>query len=54
MPLPLWDKKIFEEIIEMVDSTIKDKTIFEKLDNYIMDKYTLTSKEKNYLKEFNK
>lgn len=54
MPLPLWDKKTFEEIIEMVDSIIKDKTIFEKLDNYIMDKYTLTSKEKNYLKEFNK
>lgn len=54
MPLPLWDKKIFEEIIEMVDLIIKDKTIFEKLDNYVMDRYALSSKEKNYLKEFNK
>src|SRR3989344_2586281 len=54
MPLPLWNKKTFEEIIEMVDLIIKNKTIFEKLDNYIMDKYTLTSKEKNYLKKFNK
>jgi tRNA1(Val) A37 N6-methylase TrmN6 len=54
MPLPLWDKKTFEEIIEMVDSIIKNKTIFEKLDNYIIDKYALSSKEKNYLKEFNK
>lgn len=54
MPLPLWDKKTFEEIIKMVDLIIKDKTIFEKLDNYIMDRYTLSSKEKNYLKEFNK
>jgi len=54
MPLPLWDKKTFEEIIEMVDSIIKNKTIFEKLDNYIIDKYALSSKEKSYLMKFNK
>ena len=54
MPLPLWDKKTFEEIIVMINSIIKNETIFEKLDNYIMDKYALSSKEKNYLKEFNK
>ncbi len=54
LPLPLWDKKTFEEIIEMVDSIIKSKTAFEKLDNYIMDKYALSAKEKNYLEEFSK
>ncbi|MDP2928912.1 MAG: N-6 DNA methylase [Candidatus Omnitrophota bacterium] len=37
MPLPLWDKKTFEEIIEMVDSVIKNELIFEELDNYFMD-----------------
>ncbi|MDD5135141.1 MAG: TaqI-like C-terminal specificity domain-containing protein, partial [Phycisphaerae bacterium] len=54
MPLPLWDKKTFGEIVEMVDSIIKNKTAFEKLDNYLIDKYALSSKERNYLKEFNK
>jgi len=54
LPLPLWDKKTFEEIIEMVDLIIKNEPIFEKLDNYIMGKYALLSKEKKYLKGFNK
>jgi len=54
MPLPLWDKKTFSEIIKMVDEIIGGNDNFVKLDNYIMDKYALTSKEKNYLKEFNK
>lgn len=54
MPLPLWDKKTSDEIIEMVDSIIKNKTIFEKLDNYIIDKFALSAKEKKYLKEINK
>ena len=54
MPLPLWDKKIFTEIVELVDEAIKDKNNFEKLDNYIMDKFSLSSKEKKYIKEFNK
>lgn len=54
MPLPLWDKKVFERIIEMVDSVIEGKTVFEKLDNYIMDRYVLSLKEKSYIKEFSK
>ena len=54
MPLPLWDEKTFSEIIKLVDENIKDKNNFEKLDNYIMDKFNLSSKEKNYIKEFNR
>ncbi len=54
MPLPLWDKKTFSEIIKLVDETIKNKSNFEKLDNYIMDKFVLSSKEKKYINKFNK
>jgi len=54
MPLPFWDKKTFSEIIKLVDETIKDKDNFEKLDNYIMDRFALSSKEKNYINKFNK
>lgn len=54
MPLPLWDNKTFSEIIESVDETMKDENNFKKLDNYIMDKFTLSTKEKNYINEFNK
>ncbi len=54
LPLPLWDRKTFSEIIELVDKTIKDKNRFEELDNYIMEKYALSAKEKNYIIEFNR
>jgi tRNA1(Val) A37 N6-methylase TrmN6 len=54
MPLPLWDKKTFSEIVTMVDKIIENKDNFEKLDNYIMAKFNLSLKEKNYIKEFNK
>ena len=54
MPLPLWDKKTFSEIIKLVEEAIKDKNKFEKLDNYIMEKYALSSREKKYIIEFNK
>lgn len=54
MPLPLWDKKTFSEIIRMVDGIIEDKGDFKELDNYIMEKFNLSSKEKNYIKKFSK
>ena len=54
LPLPLWDKKTFSEIIKLVDETIQDNNSFEKLDDYIMNKYSLSSKEIDYIKEFNK
>lgn len=54
MPLPLWDKKKISEMIQLVDENITDKNNFEKLDHYIMNQFLLSSKEKNYIKEFSK
>ncbi|MCK5459642.1 N-6 DNA methylase, partial [Candidatus Parcubacteria bacterium] len=54
LPLPLWDKKTFNEIIELVDKVIKEKINFKKLDDCIMSRYSLTEKEKSYIKKFNK
>ena len=54
MPLPLWDNKTFLEIAKMIDEIIENKGDFEELDNCIMEKFTLSSKEKNYIKEFSK
>lgn len=51
MPLPLWDQKTFNEIISMVDLIIADKFGFEKLDDYITNRYFLSLKEKNYIQE---
>lgn len=54
MPLPLWDKEIFNNIIKLVDETIENNEKFEILDNYIMKQYSLSSEEINYIKNFNK
>ncbi len=54
LPLPLWDSEIFSEIIKLVDKTTSDENNFIKLDNYIMDKFALSSEEKNYINNFNK
>lgn len=51
MPLPLWDQKTFNEIIGMVDLIIKDKFGFEKLDDYIINRYFFSLREKNYIQE---
>lgn len=54
MPLPLWDKEIFNNIIKLVDETIENNEKFEILDNYIMKQYSLSPEEINYIKNFNK
>ena len=54
MPLPLWNKETFSEIIKMVVEIIEGKCCFEELDNYIMEKFNLSSKERNYIREFGK
>ena len=50
LPLPLWDRKTFNEIVGMVDKIIRNQPAFEALDNYIMDKYPLSIKDKNYIR----
>ncbi len=54
LPLPLWDKKIFNEIIKLVNKVITKEVNFKELDNYIINRYPLSIKEKNYIKKFNR
>lgn len=54
LPLPLWGEKVFNEIVEMVDKVIQGQLSSDIIDNYIMDKYSLSMEERNYIKEFNK
>ncbi len=53
MPLPLWNEKIFDNIIKLVDETIKDENNFDILDDYILKQYALTQEEINHIKNFN-
>jgi len=53
MPLPLWNKEIFDYIIKLVDETIKNNEKFEILDDYIMKMYNLSPEEIIYIKKFN-
>lgn len=54
MPLPLWDKEVFNNIIKLVDETIENSEKFKILDNYIMKQYSLSLEEISYIKNFNK
>lgn len=52
LPLPIWNETVLCEIVRMVDGIIKENGSCEELDNYIMDKFTLTQEEKEHVKEF--
>ncbi|MFZ3074134.1 MAG: N-6 DNA methylase [Minisyncoccales bacterium] len=52
LPLPLWDQETFSEIIELTDKTIENRNNFQKLDNYIIDRYNLSTEEKEYVVKF--
>ncbi len=52
LPLPLWNKKTFDEITIFVDEIIEGKDSFEKLDNYIFRKFKFSKKEIEYIKSF--
>jgi type I restriction-modification system DNA methylase subunit len=54
LPLPLWGNEIFSEITSLVNEAMTNEDNFVKLDNYIMDKFNLSSKEKKYINGFNK
>ncbi|MBI4652760.1 hypothetical protein HY750_00705 [Candidatus Kuenenbacteria bacterium] len=54
MILPIFTEKENNKIIDFVDKIIGEKDCFEELDNYIMDKFLLSSEEKNYIINFNK
>lgn len=54
MPLPLWSKKTFDDIARLADETIENNDRFGTLDDYIMNQYSLSPEETNYIKNFNK
>ncbi len=49
LPLPLWDQKTFSKITKLVDKVIQNHSPFQKLDNYIINKFLFSEKEKNYI-----
>ena len=49
MPLLQWDKATYSKIIKLVDATMKNADEYEKLDNYILDKCSLSQEEKKYV-----
>lgn len=54
LPLPKWDERTFNTIIEFVDKIIAGENVGEKLDRFISDKFLLNNDEYNYIKTFNK
>ena len=52
LPLPLWSDAVFFKIEKMVNKAIKKPNNFDVIDNYIMDRFCFSQKEKNYIKEF--
>lgn len=54
MPLPFWSEKIFNNITKLVSETMENHNNFEALDDYIMKQYSLSPKEINYIKNFNR
>jgi deoxyhypusine synthase len=53
MPLPLWNNQILKKIIKLVDDIIAKKDKYEELDNYIINQFSFTEKEKKHIKNFN-
>lgn len=50
LPLPLWDKKVFNKICNLVDQIMASKNEFDKLDNLIMKNFMLNNGEINYIR----
>ena len=49
LPLPLWNKKTFSKIIQMVDKIIKNQNSFQDLDDYLMKRFPLSKKERKHI-----
>ena len=50
LPLPLWNKKTFSMIIKLANNLLEEQACFKKLDNYIMNCFALSEKEKEYIR----
>ncbi len=49
LPLPLWDKNVFSKIKKSVDKVMQNQSKFQELDDYIMDQFSFTKNQKNYI-----
>ena len=49
LPLPLWDKRAFSKIVKLVDKVIQNQNNFQELDDYIINKFLISEKEKDYI-----
>ncbi len=49
LPLPLWNKDIFDDICNMTDEVIKGKNNADDLDKFIMGKFNLKEDEIEYI-----
>ncbi|MGI6449909.1 MAG: TaqI-like C-terminal specificity domain-containing protein [Desulfitobacteriia bacterium] len=50
LPLPLWDSSVLETIVNLVDKVLKEEEDFSDLDNYILEQFHFTPKEKEYIR----
>lgn len=49
LPLPLWEKEVFDSIIRMVDRVIQGGKEFSVLDDYILEQFDFAKDEKSYI-----
>ena len=46
LPIPLWGRQDFSQIIRLADKAVQNQFAFQELDSYIIDKFSLSEKEK--------
>ena len=52
LPLPIWDKKIIQKIINLVDKIIDNNSTFEELDKYIFKQFNFSKEQIEYIFKF--
>lgn len=52
LPIPLWDENTMQEITIMVDKITSNESRFEKLDQYIFERFNFSKEEIHYILNF--
>lgn len=53
LPLPLWEKEVFDRIIEMVDWVLQgEKEIAVTLDSYLMEQFGISPSDREYINSY--
>ena len=50
LPIPLWNRQTFSQIIKLVDKVLRNQDKFQELNDLIINKFSLTEKEKTHIK----